>query len=117
MSEKRSHLVTWLIFLKNPTFASPELRLARIASRPNCVSGVRGPFRCAQEDLFMGFSSGSEYAVLFAALKRTSLKIVMTRTTSFTLSCRFCHARRRRAAFKQKILTKIRKKSHKVKLK
>jgi len=31
---------------------NPELRLARIAPRPNCASGVRCPFRCAQEDQF-----------------------------------------------------------------
>jgi hypothetical protein len=33
-------------------FEKPELRLARIAPRPNCASGARGPFRCAQEDYF-----------------------------------------------------------------
>ena len=45
------------------------------------ASGARGPFRCAQEDY---------------------LKIVMTRTTSLALPNHFCHARRRRAAFRQK---------------
>jgi hypothetical protein len=41
----------------------PELRLARVSRRehevlfaPNCVSGVRGPFRFAQEDYLMGLA-------------------------------------------------------------
>jgi hypothetical protein len=56
-------------------FEKPEFRF------PSFASGARGPFRCAQEDY---------------------LKRFITRTTSFALSCRFCHARRRRAAFRQK---------------
>jgi len=39
---------------------------------PNCASGVRGPFRCAQEDY---------------------LKIFMTSTTVLAIPGRFCHAR------------------------
>jgi len=90
--------------LKNPTFASPELCELRLGITGNrrfsgsCTASatVRGPFRCAQEDY---------------------LKRFRTRTTSFTLSCRFCPARRRRAAFRQKIRNKTRKKSQKVKVK
>ena len=62
------------IFEKNNT----ELRFLNL---PNCASAVRCPFRCAQEDY---------------------LKIFITCATSFALSCRFCHARRRRAAFRKK---------------
>jgi len=63
---------------------------------PELRLGSTRPFRSAQEDY---------------------LKRFMTRATSFTLSCRFCHARRRRAAFRQKRRQKTLKKSPKVKVK
>jgi len=65
-------------------------------SRPSFASGARGPFRCAQEDYLIRF---------------------MTHTTSFALWCRFCHARRRRAAIRKKRRKKTRQKRPKVKVK
>ncbi|KKG14032.1 hypothetical protein EO98_08935 [Methanosarcina sp. 2.H.T.1A.6] len=51
----------------------------------------------------MGFSSELH------SLKRTKLQIFMTNTTSFAVLSRFCHARRRRAAFRQKRREKTKK--------
>ncbi len=57
-----SSTVTWLIFFKNPTFASPELRFGITENRRfsgSCTASatVRGPFRYAQEDYLMDYSS------------------------------------------------------------
>jgi len=68
------------------SFSLPELRFGitgnqRFPGSCDVIATVRGPFHCAQEDL---------------------ITIFLTQTTLFATTCRFCHARRRRAAFRQK---------------
>ncbi|KKG08527.1 hypothetical protein EO92_16455 [Methanosarcina sp. 2.H.A.1B.4] len=43
-----------------------------------------------------------QYAVLFAALKRTKFQIFLICTMSFAVLSRFCHARRRRVVLQRK---------------
>jgi hypothetical protein len=59
------HLV-WRTYLLN-SYAVYNGCDSRIAPRPNCASGARGPFRFAQEDIYR------QVTVIFRSLKRTNL--------------------------------------------